>query len=49
MKYFVKIDYKVFEFADRYDALNFAEMAAEASDMTVNVSIEIRKEAVEHE
>ena len=43
MIYIVNIDYKEFKFGDGTDALNFAEVAAETSDKSVRVSIEIRK------
>lgn len=49
MIYTVKFDDKAFVFDDRYDAMNFAETAALASDGTINITIEIRKEGAENE
>lgn len=49
MKYVVKLDYKSFIFHDRNEALDFADMAADAAEKPINVSIEVEREVVYHE
>ena len=44
MIYRVEIDYKSFTFNDRSEALDFADMAIEHSDASVNVNIKIIRE-----
>lgn len=48
MKYIVKVDYKYFEFDDRFEALDFADIAIQHSCSPVIVEIEVRKEAPEN-
>ena len=49
MKYIVKLDYKSFIFHDRTEALDFADMAADAAERPISVSIEVTREGVYHE
>lgn len=49
MKYVVKLDYKSFIFHDRNEALDFADMAADAAENPIHVLIEVKREGVYHE
>ena len=49
MIYKVEIDYKSFTFTDRNEALDFADLANEHADNSVNVSVKLIKEVADNE